>query len=798
MLHRMLLPLLGSLLLLSTSTVNSQTSPSEIVRFNFRFAFFDDDQTPLSDVMKDDVEGVLCQTQYFLSQLVQNATQTKSVHAKATEINWGFYEGADMPMHINFTVEFTDAMVEGDVNDIDDSILIEQMEKLEKPGLEKFITDWVWKSDPQKSAPDRNDGNFFHNANRMEFDGIKQAPVRGQLEEAECPETGAPTMAPTISAAPTGVEIPANETEDIPVVDDDDDGIPDPSPEAGAEGPAGGPVDNPNEPPAAGAGAADGSEPSENPIGPGGPMSRADWPFGDNYDDVAELAAMADFSLSFSMFQNHEDPPTINEVNALMCQVNEYFTENLRRKLMDGTIHSKAVFIDFFFDEGGKGSSQEDIAVNFTAFAYYGSDEHDQVAVQDVFEAMSLQPQELKDMVENYVWKSEPEQENIFFHTESLGLSAGVGKEMNPNAMLIEADGCVLPENEDGSAFGGVGGPGSSSGANPPASPVGGEGDPNLGLGGDAKQTEIVVNFRVSNLEGIKDPKAVKASGLDSSFPVFTNEMAAEMTARDAAFRRVLRNGRLLRVVPIPGSSTVDEVNEYPCPASGLPGLTCHSARAKYDVLMSSEEDTSSIQGDYTEASETAANDGTYNNVLQRVDPDTPLYIGIMNNKDQIPPGSLKRGYDGEDDEEDDGWFKWWYILILLLLLLLCCLCCLYCWMLNKKDEPTKETTIEEREILVEEFEDEEPGDDEEEFVEDNEDEEFVEDPAAAGAMVPYGEAPAPAPAVAETGVLVPFDPKAQKAQDDRAERDRILSESQRGEQAKKQKEDDQVWEEDV
>ena len=89
-----------------------------------------------------------------------------------------------------------------------------------------------------------------------------------------------------------------------------------------------------------------------------------------------------------------------------------------------------------------------------------------------------------------------------------------------------------------------------------------------MGLGGDAKQT-----FRVSNLEDIKSPDAVKAEGLDASFPVFTNEIVSELAQRDAETRRILtRNGRRLRVVPIPGTSEVYDIKECDCPSSTLPG----------------------------------------------------------------------------------------------------------------------------------------------------------------------------------------------------------------------------------
>ena len=112
--------------------------------------------------------------------------------------------------------------------------------------------------------------------------------------------------------------------------------------------------------------------------------------------------------------------------------------------------------------------------------------------------------------------------------------------------------------------------------------------------------------------------------------------MVQELASRDKRFRRYLKaNGRQLRVVSIPGTSSVSTVHEYPCPSNALPGLTCHSARAKYEVLISSDEEATRVQGDYTAGTQQAAHDGTYNSVLQRVDPDTPLYIGIMTTKDQ-------------------------------------------------------------------------------------------------------------------------------------------------------------------
>ena len=51
---------------------------------------------------------------------------------------------------------------------------------------------------------------------------------------------------------------------------------------------------------------------------------------------------------------------------------------------------------------------------------------------------------------------------------------------------------------------------------------------------------------------------------------------------------------------------------------------------------MSSDEDPVQVQNDYTDETESRIGDGTYYSALQRVDPDAPLFIGIMTDEDQI------------------------------------------------------------------------------------------------------------------------------------------------------------------
>ncbi|CAB9504379.1 beta-induced protein ig-h3 [Seminavis robusta] len=837
-------------------SASSAEQEDKILRFNLRFSIFSD--TDFFELFKDDIDGVICQTQYWLSQLMQNATGSKSVYVQATEIDWGHYKEADEPLHLNFTAQLEDAASEtDDVDWLDSQQILNEVERLGEEGWKRYLVDYVWKAEPLGQ-------NVFANANQVFYDLLMREPVQGTLEEAECPATVAPTAAPSSSssadsssldpsltsvvdavalyaeaetmleklvlsgvdsqlrtAGPFTLLVPTNEafekayrpeldteeykhhlvdllgyhvveglyvssfiTEDMKaltingesinvtsidptmingeatVIAADvlaDNGvahmidelllprsftmdmisavtmhpdltillellIPDLVETLQGTGPFTlfAPTDaafrslNPDvlmllqtdealredvnallshhvangiwvagelqieselqmlsgnttmisNNPSLMIGSAQlrdtdilvtngvihiidsvllmgnatgsnstGEDDDDSIGGPGGNInsSSPDWPFGPNYMDLSELDPMSDYNLSFSLFSGKESPASWADVNALMCQVNSFYTFHLRRMLNDATIFVKAVFIDFYFNDDGAGSDVEDIVVTFTAFAYFGDEEHTQVDADDVFQAMKLSADDLQNFREEFIWKSEPEQENIFYHTESLAIEAGVNNPINDNAMLVEASGCILPPEDEGAILS----------PNGPAVPDG-------GLGGDAKSTNIAVAFRVSNVENIKTSDDIKAAGLEDSFPVFVSELVNDMTAGSSA----LRGGRSLRVVPIPGTATIERVLEFDCPANVLPGLTCHEVLAAYDLLMSSDEDENTVNNEYTDATNLAVYDGTYNNVLQRVNPDTPLYIGIMTSEDQIPPGSDTAPGSGNNETE--------------------------------------------------------------------------------------------------------------------------------------------------
>ena len=751
--------------------------PDEIVRFNFRFGLFDDEQTPNTEVIRTDVESVICQTQYFMSQLVQNATESQSIHAKATEIDWAFYRSHELPIYLNFTVLFMEPGKGTDVNWVDEEILIAEMEKMGQEGLQRYITDWVWKAEPLGD-------NLFTNVNRMAFDGVKQAFVEGTLDNAECPETPAPSMMPTITPVPTESPAPTpigptNSPRPTSVADaeaaaeaaadaNEEDALNSNAGTTQAPGAIPAPTMSPG---ASNPGDGDSGEIADKPdngdTSSGLPPNTNDqWPF-DGKETLADVQPMVDFKLTFDMEEAHERSPTDDDMNGMLCQLDKFFTDHMRKVLVDNAIVHKAVYIDWFFMEE---ADKEDIVVNFTSYATYGDAIDTQIAAADVLNAMKLSSVELQDFVKDYIWNSEPLDVNIFSNTVEVGLGSEIGASKPVEAMFTQAD-CtpkaptVSPapttqaeadaaaDAANGDTGDNVNNGAASAGANPED------------FGEGAQRTEIIVNFVVSNLEKITDPRAVNASGLIQSFPVFANEVLSNMTKRQST-RRWLRehSGRRLRYSTVSGSARVDTIEEYPCPDGTLNGLTCHTAEAKYDVIMTADENIDDVQLDATDASQTAVDDGSYDGVLQRVDPDTPLYIGIMRSENDIPPGSKDRGVEPEDDSS----FPWWLILIALLLLLLCCCICLYCWMFPRKggDSDNERETMVEKEVLVEEFEDEPDK------ANNNgpPDQNWIDDEMNQGVMVPYGQDPNTTPHPdAASGSMVPYEPGQGDAEQRRA-----------------------------
>jgi hypothetical protein len=739
-------------------TVSPAPSIPKVLRFNFRFSFFEDDLTPNRDIVKEDVNAVMCQTQYFLSQLMQTATNTKTIHVQAKEISWGYYEEQEFPGHINFTVAFTDAAIGGYVDWADDRILISQMENLGAPGLQRFITDFVWQAEPLGY-------NFFANANRMAFEAVKMmASVQGQLKEAECPETFPPTvipsatlMGPTISNAPS---ISPGRT--VSSADNTNDMVYFTLQYRFKPGNA--------------------AEPTDNAMK--SLICKTNLFFRDelrNYTGDNSLQAEA---TNINWYYNEENFEPLELTFTANVTTNDYKDTVPLQTVFKGMAVTEGGilrYIEFYIWESEPAlywghvitsnfTLEANIPIPIGRLRTYQCPATDAPTmspttspvpsmspttspvpslshIQSNFPTISIAPTTkpplpyptrppsnaaptnnpmptavggpavrqsltVRFLVSNLDHIEVPNEvnasglsgswpvfaqkvvANITSIKNSRGTDAGhrrLAVGLEPGSASVDSIertecpdeshkdavchsttahyGLLLQGSEDPSQVEYKYGTATIAAIDDgsyqwvldryfPDTPliigiIREPKDPtSLELGdGNAMQITISLSFRVSNLENIKRSNEVIGSGLSSSFPVFTSELVQSLRADDADN---LGQRRRLRVAIVPASPTVNEIMEYACPSIALPGLTCHSARASYDVIMSSDEDPSRINFDYTAASETAANDGTYNDVLQRVVPDTPLYIGIMTSRDQIPPASAQ-GIGTEESDENDG-----------------------------------------------------------------------------------------------------------------------------------------------
>ena len=168
------------------------------------------------------------------------------------------------------------------------------------------------------------------------------------------------------------------------------------------------------------------------------------------------------------------------------------------------------------------------------------------------------------------------------------------------------------------------------------------------GVGGGRPTQSIELAFIVSNLDGIRDPDEIRAEGLDASWPVFVESTVKSIASSSSASRRrrLASPRRFLEVTYEAESAEILEVTEEPCEGNVRKGSICHVALGTYTVVLEEGSDAADLEELYKDGTEVAVYDGTYYDILQEVDPGSPLYFGTLN---PLPPAILLRINFGED-----------------------------------------------------------------------------------------------------------------------------------------------------
>lgn len=166
----------------------------------FDYGFFDN-KVPTANATAPQVSALVCETEYWLSGVLQNYTGNPSYTFQATAINW--QRGKDQ---LNGTVGAYTVSFSGIINSADGSPLPSPLEithaysqpvnpALNKTTITEYIKQYVY-----HASPVGNSTNYWQDVDSATFNGTFGAPVNANsamLPGANCPSTAAPTSAPT-------------------------------------------------------------------------------------------------------------------------------------------------------------------------------------------------------------------------------------------------------------------------------------------------------------------------------------------------------------------------------------------------------------------------------------------------------------------------------------------------------------------------------------------------------------------------------------------------------------------------
>lgn len=143
-------------------------------------------------------------------------------------------------------------------------------------------------------------------------------------------------------------------------------------------------------------------------------------------DCKAYLGREASFTLQIG-FESRTGEPSQEEIAAMICQTNKYFTERLQKELQDDGVQSYATDISWSFTPGTVMPS----VVNFTSHTTYGNG--DLVPAKEVYSVM--RKTDVPKLVSEYIWNSEPLNLNIYHDSLNVYFGGSMGSNHGPVKM---------------------------------------------------------------------------------------------------------------------------------------------------------------------------------------------------------------------------------------------------------------------------------------------------------------------------------------------------------------------------
>ena len=125
------------------------------------------------------------------------------------------------------------------------------------------------------------------------------------------------------------------------------------------------------------------------------------------------------FSVDIGFFNGTATLPKDKEVEAILCQIDYFFEEELREALSDETLESEVMLVEWTYTYG----NETPVGILFILEAL---SENEIVPPEDMYEALKLDEPRVASLIQNYIWKGEPS-DNVFHNTSSVSFGARIG-----------------------------------------------------------------------------------------------------------------------------------------------------------------------------------------------------------------------------------------------------------------------------------------------------------------------------------------------------------------------------------
>jgi len=156
----------------------------EIFRMFFRYGFEQGEAgEPSGQPTEQDIKGLICATNDFLTDSLKNYTKKDNVEVSAIEIDWGYeqfvYEGSEpeAPRNVPVEVNFTTVITATDGGEAPSNQ--EMWEATKYFDYFAYIKEHLWKIPSE---------NFFKETRGLWYEPFIQEPVTGKMpQNSECP-----------------------------------------------------------------------------------------------------------------------------------------------------------------------------------------------------------------------------------------------------------------------------------------------------------------------------------------------------------------------------------------------------------------------------------------------------------------------------------------------------------------------------------------------------------------------------------------------------------------------------------